>query len=77
MSKSKLHWHWGILIAAPFWVLLTDCAHLNGIASSPSPLFCDVAAPIYTMDADKLTDETASQILSYNMKWGHACNGQP
>lgn len=71
MNKSKARLNLTAL-AVVLSVALQGCASLAGIAQT-KPLFCDVAMPIYTNPGDTLTDVTAAQIESHDLKGASAC----
>lgn len=48
--------------------LLASCG-TTGVVTE----FCSVASPIYVSRDDKLTDQTARQILAANEKWSALC----
>lgn len=56
--------------------LSASCANLGTATQSAiqiSDTGCKWARPIYVGSGDKLTDETARQILAHNKAWAAAC----
>ncbi len=59
-----------LVIALPFVFLLTGCASMPGPTTDTGCLW---VRPIYVAEQDKLTTETAGEILAHNEKWKANC----
>lgn len=68
-----------LLLLLPLAVLLQSCA-TTGAGTEPPVIVdngCKWARPIYVSKADRLTDQTADQILAHNMTGQRLCGWQP
>lgn len=56
--------------------LVLSCA-MTGCAISVQPDFCATARPIYVSKTDVFSDETARQVLAYNIAGKNLCGWKP
>lgn len=67
------------LLLLPLALLLQSCVTTGAATDSPVIVDngCKWTQPIYISKADKLTDQTADQILAHNMTGQRLCGWQP